>query len=160
MQLRSLPITLVIAAALAGCSASSASDPTSSSQAAETTVPWQAAIRCDGATLDVNADERRDIQFVIRDAEAIEHLPHGFDLGGEHPVLNADGDFILTGHVDQGIFHASDFSRVVVKNGADVTGGVAKSSASWFPSGGDPNDLEIWFGEYTNWRFRNCAYLF
>ena len=137
-------------------------DSAEASASADTAIAWEAAIRCDGAVLDVNANERRDVQFVIRDAQAIDSLTHSADLPSVAPgTINAAGEFILSGHVSRGIFHTADFASAQVKNGTSVFGFVTvagnNAGAPGAGGGGDPSDLLIWFGEYTNWRFRSCG---
>lgn len=168
VMLRPLALALLsTAVSLTGCAAStSPTDDATSSDQALSGVHWQAAIRCDGAVLDVNEDERRDLQFVIRDAQAIAGMQHTADVSTFPPgSVNAKGELIFAGHVDRGVFRAEDFGSALM----ETSGGTSKvhgfvTVAGTNPGvpgaggGGDPSDLLIEFGEYTNWRFRNCRH--
>jgi hypothetical protein len=90
---------------------------------------------------------------VIRDSNAVDQLTHSVDLPGVPPgTINAKGEFILTGRVDRGIFHAGDFGSAQVKNGTSVFGFITlagtNSDAPGNGGSGDPSDILIWFGEF------------
>lgn len=107
---RSIP-TLVFAsfAAAAGCAAP-ASDGGNTSEAAYSSTTWIKIADCEGgAVVDVDEDERRELQLVVRNDEAAEYiLAHGNDyMRGMQ--RNAKGELILGGSTDRGVFSPGDF---------------------------------------------------
>jgi hypothetical protein len=93
---------------LAGCLATG--DETQLDQQA-TTVVWQATLHCggQGVVVDVNRDERRDLQAVVRDPAAVAWLA-GHPGDGGAGVPNAKHEIIVRGSVTRGVFSPADFS--------------------------------------------------
>jgi hypothetical protein len=96
---------------VAGCSASNAdvveSDATS---AAQSSTPWQNVLTCDrgAAVLDTDANERRHLQFVIRNPQVIGYIASQVRVSTQG-ILSPSGEIIIDGHQDSGVWAPADF---------------------------------------------------
>jgi hypothetical protein len=72
---------------------------------------WETTLTCNGgaAVLDVDPGERRQLQFVIRDPNAINYLTGA--VGLQYGPLNRGNgrELIVAGWSDQGVFSPSNF---------------------------------------------------
>ncbi|MBX3233624.1 MAG: hypothetical protein KIT84_11520 [Labilithrix sp.] len=121
--------------AAAACGGAPDDETASASTQASTTTEWQAAIRCDRAVLDVNRDERREVQLVIHDEDAVYALTHGVEV---HDVpagtINEKGEFILAGRLERGVFHANDFSSRSLRMEPYEAGSASRATVMGSPS--------------------------
>src|SRR5262245_45664605 len=71
---------------------------------------WEKVFTCDSgaAVLDVNAAERRDLQFVIRDRGIIGYLANNV-RGSTQGIVSPSGEIIVRGHQNNGIWSQGDF---------------------------------------------------
>ncbi|MDB4933511.1 MAG: hypothetical protein JWP87_483 [Labilithrix sp.] len=100
---------LITSLVLAGCAAPT-EETVDGSESALSSSPWEAAVTCGGhgLTVDVDRNERRHLQAVIRDPGAVAYL-------GSHPGAgasgkpNAHGEIVIEGFVTRGVFSAADF---------------------------------------------------
>ena len=106
------PSLLLLLVALLGACAAPTSDDDTSAEATEgafSSTSWIKIFDCDGgAVVDVNRDERRHLQLVIKNHDAAEYiLAHGNDYmrGMER---NAKGELIMSGSTDRGVFAPGD----------------------------------------------------
>jgi hypothetical protein len=72
---------------------------------------WIPVLRCDGgaAVLDVNRDERRNVQLVIRNNNILSYLYRS----GAINLSWGQAEYIGGGWVSRGVFHTGDFSELV-----------------------------------------------
>ena len=120
LLLFSLSASASASAAACAAPAADASDATSS---AFTASRWEKVYQCDdGTVLDVNANERQQIQLVVRGQAAVDYLTTALpDPYAGNVTPNAKGELIFQGWVynhgkpganppPQGIFQPSDFT--------------------------------------------------
>src|SRR5436190_7887619 len=71
---------------------------------------WLKVYTCNNgaAVLDVNGNERRDLQFVIRDRQAIGYLASQVRVSTQG-ILSPSGEIIIPGHQSNGVFSKDDF---------------------------------------------------
>lgn len=147
------PLLFVVAA----CTAEPAAPETetSSTESAATAVRWEAMLRCeDGSVLDVNSNERRDVQFVVRNKDAIWWMQHSIECqwNAASCPTNAAGEMVFRGRVDRGVFYEHDFDKALTN--------LTPSSPTWILGAlvdREPGDtIKIQIGEYYNWVFRGC----
>jgi hypothetical protein len=71
---------------------------------------WLKVYTCNNgaAVLDVNANERRDLQFVIRDQRAIGWLASQVRVSTQG-IISPSGEIIIPGRQSNGVFSKSDF---------------------------------------------------
>jgi hypothetical protein len=144
----------VLACAACSTEATSASLEPGSSDSASTTARWQPVYRCeDGSVLDVNIDERREVQFVVRNEDAIGWMHHSIEChwSAANCPTNSRGEMVFRGRVDHGVHEPRDFDKVLAR--------LTPASPEWSVAGlfdveGDTIKLQI--GEYYNWIFRGC----
>lgn len=96
----------------------------SSSESAYSSGAWQKMVTCNGgaAVLDADTGERRQVQLVIRDPNAINWLTGrvGMQLG---PLDRGNGrELVVRGWTDNGVFSPADFRSM----GAPLGGGDAQ----------------------------------
>jgi hypothetical protein len=115
LALRLLALALAASSiAFAGCAATSADEgeDAESSEANLGSVAWTPLLTCDGgaAVIDVNKNERRDFQLVVRDRNIVRHFASAFP---GMSLANAKGEFIATSadHYHPGAFYKSDFRQ-------------------------------------------------
>jgi hypothetical protein len=128
---------------------------TDTTESAATSVRWEPVFRCDdGTVLDVNASERREVQFVIRNKDAIWWMQHSIECQWNEASCptNAAGEMVFRGRVDRGVFYQRDFDKVLAS--------LTPASPSWTVAGlvdREPGDtIKLQIGEYYNWIFRGC----
>src|SRR5215217_7248180 len=101
---------LIVALALTAvaCTAPTSDDEsTSSSESAATSASWRTVYRCDdGSVLDVNTNERRELQLVVRNKDAIWRMQHSIECqwSAASCPTNASGEMVFRGRVDRGVF--------------------------------------------------------
>jgi hypothetical protein len=114
---------------------------------------WLRVYTCDGAVLDVNAAERRSLQFVIKDHDAEDYLLSK-GTNGITPNVTSRGELIFSGRIDRGVFNPWDFEAMrgvnAVYPGSDAYIGATIRMA------GDDISAENYFSPDINWVFRNC----
>jgi hypothetical protein len=169
---------LALAAGVLGaCGGTDASDATSSATSAYGS-RWQPALTCNGgaAALDVDPDERRHLQFVIRDPGVINYI-----TGAVHQQMTLNRgngrELIAAGWQQNGVFQSGDFhgfqsdssdytSRIrVLREGSGVRivfelhhreGGTCTDWCSDFCCGGYAGGQDV-FPELANWYFESCG---
>jgi hypothetical protein len=110
-KLASLPC-LFACLLLAACSAPTApEDEAASSEEAYSSSQWTKLLTCNGgaAVLDVDKNERRNVQLVIRDRAAVDYL----QSKSPSNITNARHEIIITPNeqLKHGLFSPSDFGR-------------------------------------------------
>lgn len=178
-----LLLSVAALSATAGCSVPTedAGPGVDTSEAAYSSGTYQKLVTCNGgaAVLDVDTGERRQLQFVIRDANAINYLTGqiGMQLG---PLNRGNGrELIVRGWSKNGAFSAGDFHalsspistvgnvyvyregsgiRVKFERDGGVEGGYCTDNLGGFEGG----CLGGWAGgrrvshELANWYFDDC----
>src|SRR5262245_58128499 len=130
MKTCSLILIITGTLGVAGCGSPPIDETVEQSPASLSPVVWEKLLTCDGGTavLDVNSDERRNLQLVIRDPNIIGYLD---SVGVVDPAYNAR-ELVLSGyvaHVDfgspngprmldypfggKGIFDRHDFAEMI-----------------------------------------------
>jgi hypothetical protein len=138
-----------------GCSsADPAVEESSLTESALASKRWEPVVRCeDGTVVDVNADERRELQLVVRNPRAIEALQHGIECQWDPAKCptNARGEIVFRGQVDRGVFAPQDFDKFL--------GWAVPASPDWLVAGlvdREGDTVKVQIGEYYSWIFRNC----
>ncbi len=163
------------------CGSPPSGDPSASTDSAYSSGQFQKMLTCNGgaAVLDADTGERRQVQFVIRDPNAINWLTGqvGMQLG---PLNRGNGrELIVSGRSDNGLFSPGDFHsmsqpfidagdaqvfrdgrgiKVVFRRDDGVQGGFCTDN-----QGGEPGGcIGGWAGgtrvyhELANWYFDDC----
>jgi hypothetical protein len=159
-SLASLLLLFVAGASASACAAptADASDPsdTAATESAVTGAHWQAIYRCDdGSVLDVNTNERRELQFVVRNAAAKKHLMTAYDTATFDWNLSPSGEIVFRGTVQAGIFYPHDFTSAVAISGRPKV----QVGDQWGPTVDitrHGSDITLLASEYVDWTFRNC----
>jgi hypothetical protein len=144
---------------VAACSSAAPGDPSATSAAGEsasTHAHWAAFYSCDdGSVLDVNVDERREIQFVVRNDDAKDLLMKAYDPQYFDWNISPRGELIFLGRLEHGLFNAGDFSRAVAISGKPKQ----QTGDEWGPTveiTRSGSDITLVADEYRNWTFRGC----
>ena len=146
----------ILALPALACSAAPEGASPGKSESAQTSTSWKQVLQCDdGSVLDVNADERRELQFVIRNDAAKEYLMPAYDPQYFDWNISASGEVIFRGRVAQGIFGPQDFTRAVAISGRPKH----QVGDEWGPTvemvrAG--SDITLTASEHRNWVFRGC----
>ncbi len=175
--MRNFIMTLSLGAALAACTDSQPGEQLQIDEEASAKADgslWYKLYTCNGNnTLDVNGNERRNVQLVIRDGSVIKFLnDRGViqsSYGATEAVLSG-----WTGYVDwgaslgpvlhyqpyggPGIFNRSDFSRTELIANTNTWCG---ATAEYCPGDGYPcstycSEQHTEFVEKANWYFDSC----
>lgn len=106
---------MLVAATLVGCIDHHEEDFQLDDQAASKAdgSGWLKVLTCDGgaAVLDVANQERRQLQFVIRDHGIVDYLA-GATSAPRDSLVNGAGEIIFSAWVDNGVFARSDFQAM------------------------------------------------
>jgi len=127
---------------------------------------WRSAFTCDGATLDVDIGERRNLQLVVRDPSAIAHfdakLPknlyrsvadgQSFAKG----LVNAKGELILRGGQAQGFGGVFEPHQFVSLDETFTTTPNESESFSFVVRPKDHDDLEVVLARAADLRY-HCS---
>jgi hypothetical protein len=150
--LMALAVTAVACAAPAG----EESDDTGSTESAATSASWQAIYRCDdGSTLDINTNERRQFQFVVRNAAAKKHLMKSADVNYFDWNISPSGEVVYRGWLERGVFYPHDFYQGLGISGRPKV----QVGDQWGPTAQvtrNGSDITLLANDYYNWTFRNC----
>ena len=139
---------------------------------------WQTMATCNQgqALLQVDAKERRNFQFVIKDANIITYFNGSGAFRNYGSNFGNGREFIVGGYVNQGIFNASDFQAAVgyynyadhyqmncQNNSLKI---VLKNVSYWSVCDGDVSPSTgmcsgetrdgVNTNEYANWYFDDC----
>ncbi|MDB4934264.1 MAG: hypothetical protein JWP87_1236 [Labilithrix sp.] len=156
--LAALLLLFVVAAPACAAPSGEDSEPfdTAATESAVTGAHWQSIYRCDdGSVLDVNTNERRELQFVVRNAAAKKHLMTAYSTATFDWNLSPSGEVIFRGTVQYGIFNPGDFTRAVAISGRPKV----QVGDQWGPTveiTRTGSDITLLASEYVNWTFRNC----
>ncbi len=150
-------LCFLTALSVAACAApASDAEDTTSSESAATAAAWHAVYRCDdGSVLDVNGNERREIQFVVRNDAAKKHLMRSADPAYFDWNVSPSGEIVYRGRVERGIFYPQDFTRAIAISGRPKV----QVGDQWGPTveiTRSGSDITLLANEYVNWTFRNC----
>ncbi len=122
--------------------------------------PWQATVSCGdgGVVVDVDRDERRSLQAVIRDPHAVAWLSSHPGDGGAG-LANTKGEIILHGTVTRGVFTPDDFTGFDMR-GYTVSDALLPQAHVRRENGGLRVQLVSWASghevETANWWFAGC----
>jgi hypothetical protein len=115
--MRILMPTFLAALTLAGCVDNDSEELQVDDQASDKAdgTQWLKVLTCDGgaAVLDVASQERRQLQFVIRDSNIVNYLASATALPRDM-LVNSAGEIILHAWVNNGVFARSDFQSMSV----------------------------------------------
>ncbi len=151
-------ILVAMATSAIGCSGGPRTEESSVSEGALfTTAHWQKIYECnDGSVVDVNTNERRELQFAVRSTQAIDTLQDSVECGyyPNRCPTNAKGEFVFQGRVERGVFSPSDFSKFI--GYAPGRGRETPLPFGGLVDRGSDNTIKFEIGEYGNWIFRGC----
>jgi len=159
--LRFTAIVPFLATVALGCAAPTSDDATNaasidSTSSAQTSSQWQAVFRCDdGSVLDVDTNERRDFQFVVRNDAAKKHLMTAYDVASFDWNLSPSGEIVFRGRLEHGVFYPQDFTQGVAISGKPKV----QVGDEWGPTVDitrSGSDITLLASEYVDWTFRNC----
>ena len=158
--LRSVAIAPFFATLALACAAptsdQTSNGDTASTESASTSTHWQSVYRCDdGSVLDVDTNERRQIQFVVRNSAAKKHLMTAYDVASFDWNISPSGEVVFTGRLEHGIFYPQDFTSAVAISGRPKV----QVGDEWGPTVDitrNGNDITLLASEYVDWTFRNC----
>jgi len=141
-------------------------------------VSWSTVLTCDNgaAVLDVDAGERRNLQFVIRDQRIVGYFASEVRVS-TRGIVERSGEIILRGRQDSGVWNSSDFrslnggvdnASVSVRREGQGVKVVFYQSMEWsLCAGGEepspstgmcPGETVrgTTYNELANWYFRDC----
>jgi hypothetical protein len=154
--MKSLIIALAVTAAACAAPSNEDAEDTASNESAATAASWQAIYRCDdGSTLDVDTNERRQFQFVVRNGAAKKHLMKSADVNYFDWNVSPSGEVVYRGWLERGVFYPHDFVTGIGISGkpkvqvGDQWGPTAQVTRSG-------SQITLVANDYYNWVFRNC----
>lgn len=103
----------------------------------------------------MNANERRELEFVIRNQAAKKHLMTSADVNYFDWHVSPAGELLLRGRLDRGAFYAHDFT-----NGLGISGQAKAPATNPWPARARPtrngSEITLVANDYYNWTFRSC----
>lgn len=178
--MKTIALLPILALGAVACGGSNDGDPAATSAAAFSSNNWQSLVTCNGgaAVLDVDRDERRNVQFVIRDRNVVDYL----QSKTQSPMVNAKHEIVISAseQLEHGLFSPRDFGQddfwtyrvpdfytaaIVQKDGRGIKVTIAKSfepiceGGYWGYQGGCIGGHEIRAHvteELANWYFDDC----
>jgi hypothetical protein len=122
LRRRAMRSLLLLPLLLVACAADATDEPISSVDENLGSVSWTPLLVCDGgaAVIDVNANERRDFQLVVRDRNIARYFESAFPGMG---LTNPKGEYIAKSadRYHAGAFYKSDFHQFTEPGNA-ITG--------------------------------------
>jgi hypothetical protein len=151
-------LLMALAVTAAACAAPSEGDSedTPATESAATSASWQAIYRCDdGSVLDINTNERKEFQFVVRNAAAKKHLMKSADVNYFDWNISPSGEVVYRGWLERGVFYKHDFTQGLGISGKPKV----QVGDQWGPTAlitRSGSDITLVANDYYNWTFRNC----
>jgi hypothetical protein len=150
-------VALALAMTAVACAAPAGDEEeTGSNESAATAASWQAIYRCDdGSVLDINTNERREFQFVIRNDAAKKLLMKSADVNYFDWNISPSGEVVYRGRLERGVFYKHDFSYGIGISGKPKV----QVGDQWGPTAEirrNGSDITVVANDYYNWTFRNC----
>ncbi len=115
-------VVLSLLTAITGCAAQPDTEPTAGTSSDLSSATWSPLLVCDGgaAVIDVDVNERRDFQLVVRDHDIVSYFESAFP---GMTLANAKGEYIARSAdwYPPGAFQKSDFHQFTEPGNA-ITG--------------------------------------